>query len=319
MRGWIYGGIGFALGLAAALAETRPMGRAERRDSGEIKRLEDEIRRQEEMILRNEEELGRLRAEAAQSRPADAPAARQPSAPAARNPAVAEAAASLGVPDDTLQAAFDAYADPSQENLHKLAGHGVDAFRALVAMLRGGLSGTKFDALFARCWTPAAAGQERMLFETVDNATADNWSRWTALRVLGYADTPEAREHVVSRLQRETNAGLFMSAAKAAGTLKEARALPDLLRGMRNRDWGEPVRRDIVLAAVEVAGDRAMDILVDYLREPNADLLGSALFRLHFIDADAASREAVALLAGPRADSLTANQLADLRRYAGAK
>jgi hypothetical protein len=320
MRRWIYGGIGFALGLAAVfLLEPRPVGRADRS-------LQEQLAEERARTRELEAELEGLRAAAplpateAPPGPTEArPAAEPAGAPVEIPAAVRQAGAALGVPDDALRAAIEAHGKPSPENLERLSRHGAAGFRALVAMLRGGLSGTKFDALFTRCWTPAAAGQERALIELADTETLHEWSRWTALRALGSTDTPAAREYLVARLQSETDAGLFMCAATAAGQLRESRALPDLLRGMRNRDWGEPVRRDIILAAVEVAGDRARDVLIDYVREPNADLLGNALFQLERIDADAARREAAALLAGPRADSLTAEQLADLRRYAGGK
>lgn len=306
------------MGIAAAfLAQPRPLHRADK--SLERQLLEEEARTRELEV-----EFERLRAAPGPDAPVatgapDATAPPPRAGPAEIPTAVRDAAAALGVPDDALRAAFAAYGDASPENLTRLSGHGAAGFRALVAMLRGGVSGTSLDALFERSWTPAAAGQEKALIETADAENVHKWSRWTALRALGFTDTPAAREYVVARLQRETDAGLFMSAAKAAGHLKETRALPDLRKAMRNRDWGEPVRREIIFAAVQAAADRARDVLVDYLREPDADLLGNALFHLQRIDADAARREAAALLHGPRAASLTGEQLADLRQYAGEK
>ncbi|MCK6460600.1 MAG: hypothetical protein L6Q95_11995 [Planctomycetes bacterium] len=72
------------------------------------------------------------------------------------------------------------------------------------------------------------------------------------------------------------------------------------------------------LGAVEqVAAGRARDLWIDYLHAPDADLLELALGHLASVDVDAARREATALLDGPRAASLTGEQLAALKRFAG--
>jgi hypothetical protein len=57
--------------------------------------------------------------------------------------------------------------------------------------------------------------------------------------------------------------------------------------------------------------------MIDYLREPDSDLLETALHFLSLADGEAARKEAAALLAGPRATSLTGEQVAALRRFAG--
>lgn len=314
MRGLFYGGLGFAAGLAVMLfVEDRPMGRSEWRVENRIAELQARIREKEDQIRRNEAELEVLRAAVAEA--ADAPPAAAPEEPAAEIPAAAiEAASGLRVPDDALRAAFDAFRKPSAENVARLERHGADGFRALVALLRGGLNGTVFETLFERTWAPSMAGQERALIETADS-DVHPWSRWGALRALGVADTPLARDYIVARLQSETDAGLFMCAAEAAGRMREARAVPDLSRGLRDKRWSTPLRGAIFLAAVEASGDGGRDLLLDYVREPNSDLLGTALHYLQRIDAKAAREAAAALLAGARADSLTGDQLAEIRNY----
>lgn len=321
MRGLIYGGIGFAAGLAIVFVfEARP---AERGEYGLDQRLAQERAR----TLELEAELERLRAAATAPPAAAEPPVVKPKAgeywstdgvaPAEIPASVKEAAAAMGVPDDALRAAFDACRGfPSTENLDRLARHGIDGFRALVALLRGGVQG-RFDIQFQRAWTPAAAGQERALIETAESEAVHVWSRWAALSALGVTDSAAAREYVVARLRRETDPGLFMCAARAAGELCEDRALPDLLRGMRTKRWTTQVRQEVFCAAVRAAGERARDILVDYLREPDADLLGTALYFLSGIDVEAARAEAEDLLAGPRAATLTGDQLRDLREAAG--
>ncbi len=62
-----------------------------------------------------------------------------------------------------------------------------------------------------------------------------------------------------------------------------------------------------------------MSILVDYVREPDADCAPTALHALSLIDSEAARREAAALLAGPRAAGLPAGEREVLQTYASGK
>jgi hypothetical protein len=117
----------------------------------------------------------------------------------------------------------------------------------------------------------------------------------------------------VARLEREQR----LLEAEVVRRLRERRDLAVLAAGARKKDWSAEMRCEVLEALVEVAGARAREVLIDYLREPDADLLESALLRRARFDPEAARDEAAALLAGSRAASLTGEQVASLRRYAG--
>ena len=228
---------------------------------------------------------------------------------------VIAAAVDLGVPDDVLRTVWRARGQRGDKA--DLKTHGRAGFRALVAIIRGGVTGTHFEALFEAAWDPALAGEERHLIETVEKGGGWRAGTWTALTALGVTDTPAARAFLLTQVEQREDAGHFMSAAKALGRLREPRAVAALARGIRNKEWTKQIRGPALRAITLITPDGAVNHLVDYVREPGADLLGSALHHLARIDADIAKREAEALLDGTRRDSWNSDQLWDLRRYAG--
>ncbi len=229
---------------------------------------------------------------------------------------VMAAAVDLGVPDDVLRAVWRARGLGDKADLKR---HGSAGFRALVAIIRGGVSGTQIELLFEAAWGPALAGEERLLIETVENGGGWRAGTWAALTALGVTDTPAARAFLLTQVEQREDAGHFMSAAKALGRLREPRAVAALARGIRNKEWSKPIRWSALQAIVLIRSDEAVNHLIDYVREPGADLLGSALGYLARINVDVAKCEAEALLDGPHRDSWSSGQLSDLRRYAGRK
>ncbi len=228
---------------------------------------------------------------------------------------VMAAAVDLGVPDDVLRTVWRARAQRGDKA--DLKKYGSAGFRAVVAIIRGGVTGKHLEALFEAAWDPALAGEERHLIETVEKGGGWRAGTWTALTALGVTDTPAARAFLLTQVEQREDAGHFMSAAKALGRLREPRAVAALARGMRNKEWTKQIRWPALHAITLITPDGAVNHLVDYVREPGGDLLRYAWHHLARIDADIAKREAETLLDGPRRDSWSSAQLWDLRRYAG--
>jgi RNA polymerase sigma-70 factor, ECF subfamily len=248
-----------------------------------------------------------------------------PARPAAKPPALSEsshqAARDLGVSPPVLKKAHLAYvaattgAADAEKRLQVLKRTGPEGFRALIALLRGGLSGPAFDGLFQAIWTTAMSGEERFLIETVDISKVHVWSRHVALKMLRIACTPVARDYLFSRLQHEEDPGLFLAAADALGHLKDHRALPRLEEKMRDKSFGSAARAHHVMAAAwKIGGEDAKRIFVDYLRRTDSDLQSAALGYLRMLDPESALREANALLAEPRRGTLAGDQLIEIKR-----
>jgi hypothetical protein len=70
-------------------------------------------------------------------------------------------------------------------------------------------------------------------------------------------------------------------------------------------------------ALVRIDQNRAAAVLRDYVREPDADILPTAIHFLAVADKASAQQEAHALLLGPRASSLDGNTKRQLRAHAG--
>ena len=178
--------------------------------------------------------------------------------------------------------------------------------------MRGGRNGTWFSPIVKATWTP---GLEKHLLGLVDDESVHKWSRWSALRSLGDTDTPEVRDYLVARLERERDAGLYMCTAEALGFLKEPRGAHFVDDRIMGPMWSG-VRGHILHATGRMGGPDASAFLVRYLRTPNADLLGSAILALDGIDPATAETEAAAILASPRADFLKSSDRNALEKIA---
>ena len=100
---------------------------------------------------------------------------------------------------------------------------------AILVLLRSGLSGVWFDRLLRESWSP---GWERHLMAAAQDPAVPRFPRWSLLSSLGVADTPEVRRFLLDFVERSQDAGLFMNAANALGTLREpagARHIEDKL------------------------------------------------------------------------------------------
>jgi len=301
VRGLIFGGIGFAAGLAVAmLVETRPIARTDRG-------IEQQLLHEKERTRQLEEELERLRTQppgdTSEEAPAEPPtaAARADESPAGEIPAaLLDAAAALRVPDDALRAALDACHNSSAEKIARLKGFGADGFRALVAMVKAGLLFTPDS--FMSVWDPSMAGEEVALIDVANGSDFGQAS--IALLALGRCDTPRSREYLLERLRSDTEGRFLQSCATSLGRLRETSALPDLARSIRNRHVPGPQRATAVYAIGRIGGSDASSMLTDYVREADADLLVEAVVALARLDVAAARREAASLLSGPRRDQL---------------
>ncbi|HEX5137886.1 MAG TPA: HEAT repeat domain-containing protein [Planctomycetota bacterium] len=289
MRGLIGGGIGFAAGLVVAMfVETRPIARTDRS-------LERELRDAKARTRELEVELEQLRAQAPGDTSEETPA--EPSAAAARaneSPdseipaALSDAAAALRVPDDALRAALDAYHDGSAAKIARLKRCGADGFRALVAMVKASRLST--PDFFMMVWDPSLAGEEAALIDVANGSDFGQAS--IALLALGRCDTPRSREYLLERLRSDTEGRFLQSCATSLRRMREASALPDLARSIRNRYVPTPQRATAVYAIGSIGGGDAASILTDYLREADADLLVEAVVALARLDRAAARREA---------------------------
>ncbi|MCZ6787254.1 MAG: sigma-70 family RNA polymerase sigma factor [Planctomycetota bacterium] len=240
---------------------------------------------------------------------------------------VREAAKALGVSGEALRAAFDAYGiswNNAPERLTApLKAHGEEGFRAVVALIWGGMRGLTFTTLFKSSWSPSMEGSEQLLIETVERTNLPVYCRSSALRGLAVAGTPAARDYLVELVHRNHDRSteyrwLFYVAAQALGQLKEPRALDRLLEKARDKDWSSKIRQTILSSAIQMTGDDTEKILIDLIRDEKFDLLTTALFYLSRIDAEAAKREAEMILDGPRGKLLSGEVRDELKwRYAG--
>lgn len=307
-RSLLYGGFGFAAGIAAVLfVEKQPTGTF--RVDTTLAKLEQELQRERARTLDLEAELARLRAQSAER---DAPPA-VPSPADAIPPAVRATAAAWQVSDDALKAAFDAARDPKGKNLTRLRNAGVGGFRGLVAVLREGGEIAYVAAAFAASWDPSMAGEERALIDVAESADLVLASK--ALMALGFCDTTRTREYLVWKLRGDSDGPFVIHAcAEALGRLREPSALPELARAIRNGRAPAPQRATALFAIADIGGAEAKSILVDYVREPGTDGVVAAVLALQRVDREAAREEALALLAGPR--QLSAGEREQLE-YAG--
>jgi hypothetical protein len=92
-----------------------------------------------------------------------------------------------------------------------------------------------------------------------------NYASWSVLEGLGTADTKGVREYLRKRLQQETDAGLFMAAAKGLARLRDQDAVAAIgARLLERREGWLGVAPHLVAALQQIGGDAADKILADY-------------------------------------------------------
>jgi RNA polymerase sigma-70 factor, ECF subfamily len=247
--------------------------------------------------------------------------------------AVVRAATDLGVSEGALRAAMAAYAkvlsqereDAVKPALATLHGFGEDGFRAVVAMLRGGIASTATERLVEASWSP---GGERLLMELAESRPSGDaqYVPHVALWCLGSADTPAVREWLLARAASETDPSRCMNVTHALGRLKEARGIALCQDKLAKRDdldwnaaWNEVIRAYILGDVARMARgdpDAGKRAFVTYLRDEGADRIDWAIRSLRDLDPAAAKGEAAALLAGPRAKSFNTDTISALRDVA---
>lgn len=268
-------------------------------------------------------EVQALRAESP-AVPAAAPAESEIPEPEIPEP-IRRAAAELGVSDAAIGAAVRAdrafRASPygaHEAEIAALVALGEDGFRAVVALLKAGRGGIWFDRLFEATMAP---GREALLLALSEDEDAMRRSGWSILTGLGFADTPEVRDYLLARLEREgreEDAGQFMSAAEALARLKEPRAAVFFEGKLARKGWSG-VRGSLLNALGKIGGPDARRILLEYIRDPNSENPGSAVRALGQFDRVAAKEEARSLLSGPRRAFLKSYELRCLEEAAGSK
>ena len=161
-----------------------------------------------------------------------------------------------------------------------------------------------------------APGQESLLFAVVDDPGVPKNDRARALDCLGHADTPGTREELLARLTKARKAPEFLSLARPLARLRERRALPRCAERLTDPSWKDTEVRDL-LELLPTFGPAARPVVLDYLRDPEADVLHFAVRALAELDPTAARDEAARLLDGPRAAALDALSRRNLERTAG--
>lgn len=243
--------------------------------------------------------------------------------------AVRRAATDLGVSGDALRAAMAAFAAVSGRDeakaksaLAALHGFGEDGFRAVVALLRGGVGSTYSERLVEASWSQ---GGERLLMDLAETRPVGEpqWAPHLAVWCLGAADTPAVREWLLARAASETDPSRYMNVTHALGRLKEARGIAlcqDKLAKRADVDWNvawnEAIRSYILGDVAMMArgdADAGKRAFVTYLRDDGADRIDRAIRSLHNLDPAAAKAEAAALLAGPRAQTFNSDTISALR------
>jgi RNA polymerase sigma-70 factor, ECF subfamily len=309
-----------------------------------VERLEQRVRDREAALLtarRRVRELERQRdAATADVRPTvstptsgaveqtpveDAPVAKsshQPLADGGVPAAASSAAADLSVSRPALEAAYAAYlavsgkrpAAEGERPVQHFESFGTEGFRALVALIRGGLEGTYFQELADATW---AAGQEKYMIEAAEDEEVSAWGRWTLLQCLGGADSGAARDYLAARLAREDDDGLFMCTAQSLGRLGESRGIDRCAASLRFKKWSVPLRRNIVGAMAGMDGRRARTLFVEHLEDAETDLLEPVVRALVQLDPEEGARQAARLLDDARFAALSAQDQGAIKRLAG--
>ncbi len=312
-------------------------------DQGRISQLLEELdaSRERERAL---EQLVKARREPIASRSAGRPEEAEParkkgsddSSPEEIPPGLWKAAQGLEVGEFALRAALRAeeglkslYHKVSEEkrseleraahqSLRELAALGEKGFLGIVALLRSGHQGIWFDRMIRETWAPGW-GWEHHLIAVAEDPSVQEYPRWTALSGLGMADTHEVRRFLLDYVERSRDSGLFMSAAKALGTLGEQEGARHVEDKLFRTGWDEAVRPHLLVALGQMGGSEAERILVEYLRNPKAGHLTEAVSALMHVNQAGGVQEAANILDGPRGAQLNKTERDWLEKFAGRK
>jgi RNA polymerase sigma-70 factor (ECF subfamily) len=324
-----------AAGLGAGALLKRdpvPARTATRRDDAEVRSLRAELDLERERARLLEE---RVAAEGAKeggpgggepAAPRAAHAERKP--PAAR---IAAAAEELRVGEDALRAAsvtckaaaglHAGQRDQAEvqaeydRSLAELRAYGEEGYLAVLALLKGGENGIWFDRVLHDAYVP---GFERHLLAAAGDAAVPAWSRWSLLRGLGAADTPEVRGFLNDLVARTDDAGLFFCAAGALGELRDPTSIRVVEERLFREGYGGVVGH-LLSSIAEMGGPEAARILETYAGDRRAERPATAILLLSRLDVLRARAAASRLLADPRAEALRKDEIDALKQVAGAR
>ena len=241
---------------------------------------------------------------------------------------VRAAARELEVPHSALEAAMRAHkllndSDArAQDALKELKRHGTDGFRALIALIRGGISSVWFETLFKA--TPTEGGQV-LLLDTLRNHDLGEVSEGAAIIGFAFTDTPEVRDYLVQRIATEQNPATFFHIPRVLAQFGEPRGASAFEDKVLPKDPGDAprwqgLRLGILQQLGGMGGEEAKRILLRYLDDDGTRSLlqiGIALGALRRIDGDAATAAARSIYTSARAELLEEEVLDALRSQGG--
>ena len=314
------------VGIGTALpgrSDTEPALRVARapQDADLQRELESALERERVLV----EQLAAARAASAERPVAEQQAAKQRGRRRSRDPKLLRAAQALKVPAPALAAALEAEEavrnqhqqakldETALEALRELNSHGEQGLLAVMALLRGGRQGAWFERLLREAWSP---GYEAHLITAAGDPAFPRSARYTILRAMGAADTPETRRFLLDLVAESEDAGLFYSAAGALGELREPAAAPHFEDKLLRPSW-RGVRPHLLGALGRMGGPRAARILLDYLAHPKAGDHFYAIAALRQIDVEAGSREAARYLGSRPPEDVSKVFLPYLEQWAG--
>jgi hypothetical protein len=184
-------------------------------------------------------------------------------------PAMLELATKAKVSREVLQTALNATAaELDVAGLDRaacrkaLADAGSEGFRAVCVLIELGHTHYRSVDLLASTWK---TGDEARLLELAARKDLPNFAAWTVLEGLAVADTPAVRKHLHARLQHETDAGLFMAAAKGLARLRDEKAVAAIgARLLERRQGWQGVAPHLVEALRTIGGEAAARALAEY-------------------------------------------------------
>jgi hypothetical protein len=143
-----------------------------------------------------------------------------------------------------------------------LAKTGSEGFRALCILLQLGHHHYRTPDLLALCWKK---GDEQRLLELASATDLPHFAAWSVLEGLAAADTAQVRDYLLSRLRTETDAGLFLAAAKGLSRLREQRAVALIGdRLLERREGWQGVAPQLETALEGIGGEAAKKVLAAY-------------------------------------------------------
>ena len=111
-------------------------------------------------------------------------------------------------------------------------------------------------------------GDEQRLLDMAERFDLPNFAGWSVLEGLAaVADTGEVRNYLLARLRTESDAGLFMAAAKGLARLREQRAVALIGEQLlaRREGW-QGVAPHLEAALEHIGGEAAQKLLAEFRR-----------------------------------------------------